>query len=100
MTAYFGLGSRIRQMRKSKGLSISQLSALINTSPSAISAWEEEKVSPSAASIRRMCQVVGVSADWLLGLADEELSLQSVQAKLAEALCELQALERMEEDDR
>lgn len=99
MTAYFGLGSRIRQMRKSKGLSITQLSALINTSPSAISAWEEEKVSPSAASIRRMCQVVGVSADWLLGLESEELSMQSVQAKLTEVLCELQTLERMGDND-
>lgn len=100
MKAHFGLGDRLRRLRKSKGLNLNQLATLINSSPTAVAAWEEEKVNPSASSVRRLCQVTGVSADWLLGLADEELSLQSVQAKLAEALCELQALERMEDDDR
>ena len=69
------IGKRLRRMRELKDLTQEQLGNLIceevGYRKSTISGWERGSSSPNAASIKKLCLVLGTSADYLLGLSDE-----------------------------
>lgn len=61
------IGERIRQTRKSKGITQEDLAKLINKSPQVISNWERGYTSTiSHDDIKKLCLALGVSADHLL----------------------------------
>ncbi|MBE6154462.1 MAG: helix-turn-helix transcriptional regulator [Firmicutes bacterium] len=60
-------GSRLREARKSKGLTQEKLGDLIGVGKSAICCYEKETRNPTLEAVIEMMHVFGVSADYLLG---------------------------------
>lgn len=62
------LGTRIRELRRERGISQPQLAAAIGVSKGVISFWENGVNEPKASYIVALCKFFGVSSDYLLGL--------------------------------
>lgn len=60
-------GSRLREVRKAKGLTQTELGELIGVGKSAICCYEKETRNPTLEAVLEMMHVFGVSADYLLG---------------------------------
>jgi len=67
------LGGRLKQARLVEGYSQRKLSELSGVSNAHISRIENDLESPSAEVLVKLCRGLNyISADWLLGLQDEE----------------------------
>lgn len=62
------IGQTIKELRKEKNLSQTQLAQLLFTSQDTISLWERGKSLPDIVSVIRMTQIFGVTSDYILGL--------------------------------
>ena len=62
------LGIRIKQLRKQRGLTQSELGALVNVTKVSICCYENGTRLPSLETLMDLSQVFGVSVDFLLGL--------------------------------
>ena len=60
-------GNRLREVRKQKGLTQTELGELIGVGKSAICCYEKETRNPTLEAVIEMIHVFGVSADYLLG---------------------------------
>ena len=60
-------GNRLREVRKQKGLTQTELGELIGVGKSAICCYEKEIRNPTLEALLEMIHVFGVSADYLLG---------------------------------
>ena len=60
------LKDRIAAVRKAAGLTQEQLGELVGVTRQAVSKWESGQTVPDAATIAALCQVLQVSADYLL----------------------------------
>ncbi len=56
-----GVGKKVRELRRERGLSVRTLAARTGFSPSFISQMETESVSPSIASLEKIAEELGVS---------------------------------------
>lgn len=65
-------GNRLKQMRKSAGLTQAQLGNLIGVTKSVVSFYELQERSPSPDVLIKLSQVFHVSTDYLLGLPVRE----------------------------
>ena len=63
------LGARIRDARERAGFSQGELAVAIRTSGARLSRWEIGRNAPRCDVLIRLCRVLEVSADWLLGLS-------------------------------
>ncbi len=63
-----GIGKIIRELRKEKGLTQTQLAKEISTTQDTISLWELGKSYPDVINIVKLCKFFCVTADYLLGL--------------------------------
>ncbi len=63
-------GERLRTLRLQAELSQQALGQRCGASQSAISEWEADRGTPSPATVRQLCNALGVTADYLLGHAD------------------------------
>ncbi len=61
---------KIKELRKEKGLTQKELAKLVNKSETGLASWEQGLSEPSVNDIILLCQIFGVSADYLLGLED------------------------------
>ena len=57
------IGQRVKDLRKSKGISQEVLAAAIGVDRPAISNWEREAVSPNADNVQRLAEYFNVSTD-------------------------------------
>ena len=64
-------GARIAIARARKDWTQSDLAFRLGWQPSAVSHHETGNRSPSATNLVLICHVLGVSADWLLGIKPE-----------------------------
>lgn len=60
----------IRELRKQKGLSQSELAALCSVHQTAVSQWEKGRTSPDSDSLKILASVLGVSVGHLIGGED------------------------------
>jgi transcriptional regulator with XRE-family HTH domain len=65
-------GSRLREARESRGLSLKELAERTEAHVSNMSCYETGKRIPSLELFVRIATVLGVSADYLLGSIEEE----------------------------
>ena len=64
---------RIRTARESRGLENNEAADSCGVARSQYWEWENKRnVMPTAYSLRRICEGLNVSADYLLGLVDED----------------------------
>lgn len=60
----------IRELRKQKGLSQSELAVLCSVHQTAVSQWEKGRTSPDSESLKTLASVLGVSVGHLIGGED------------------------------
>ncbi len=60
------LGMRIAALRRSAGMSQSQLASRLKISPSAVGMYEQGRREPSAGTLVELAKTFGVSTDYLL----------------------------------
>ena len=61
-------GQKIAELRKEKGLTQSELGLKLNITAQAVSKWENNLSEPDIDSIKKMCEIFGVSVDSFLGM--------------------------------
>ena len=64
------VGQAIKAAREDAGFSQTQLARMAGTSQNAISCYESGKVCMTAWTLHKLCEVLKVSADELLGLGE------------------------------
>lgn len=64
------IAQRIKELRKTCGVSQKKLAEAIGVDKRAVIFWEQEINEPKATYIRNMAKFFGCSADYLLGLSD------------------------------
>lgn len=69
------LGERIRQLRKNAGLTQGELGKKLNISASAVGMYEQNRRMPDHATLTRLCEEFGVTADYLLRDSADDLGV-------------------------
>ena len=73
------IGTRVQQLRTSRGMSRKELADQAGLSAAAIGHIETEQRSPNATTIAALATALEVSADYLLGLRSEEQEIPESQ---------------------
>jgi transcriptional regulator with XRE-family HTH domain len=87
-------GSRLRKKREAKGISQSALGDHCGVSRNAVSLWESNDSSPTVPNLVKACELLEASADELLGLTPEKLSVSGFPPKSIRALRKINELPR------
>ena len=61
----------LREIRRARGMTQRDVYTLLHVSPNRYASWEQGRTQPDIENLRILCAVFDVSADYLLGLADE-----------------------------
>ena len=61
------LGERIRARRRELGLSQKELAHRLGVTPQAVSRWEKDLAVPTLPTFSCIVEILGVSADFLIG---------------------------------
>lgn len=67
-------GEKLRALREARGLSQYDLAMLVGKSADSISYWERSGAAPAGDKLAEICRIFGVSADYLVGLEDDDLN--------------------------
>lgn len=62
--------TRLRELRTERKLTQKQLASLLNTTDDSVFSWEKGRSQPPLETVRKICKIFEVSADYLLGLKD------------------------------
>lgn len=73
-------GARLKKLRGT--VSQSEFAAQLGIKQTSYSAYERGRMEPSASMIVLICKNAGVSADWVLGLSDQEAKNTRAEHKL------------------
>jgi len=90
--------ARLRQLRKAKGLSQSELGELVELHYTHVGRYERGSSFPSAAALQRLADVLGVSADYLL--EGDPKDAARADFKDRELLRMFQEVDRLPDDDK
>ena len=61
------------QLRKENGLTQKQLAGILQMSETGYASWEQGLAEPSISAIKKLCSFFDVSADYLLGINDNNM---------------------------
>ena len=64
------IGARIKESRIERGINAVEIAKTIGISKSAISQIESRRNAPDVVTLFKLCQLLNVSSDYLLGLSD------------------------------
>lgn len=73
------LGARVNQLRKDLKITREKLAEMIDVSPRFLADVESGKVGVSLQTLKNLCIALSTSADYLLGLTDNEINNYSEQ---------------------
>ena len=76
------IGERIRNVRKKKNLTITQLKEITGLSAGNLSDIENSKISPSSNALIKLKNALGVSIDWILTGKYFNISTDSIKEML------------------
>ncbi len=65
-----GFGEKIKELRKEKRWTQKGLAEKIGQAQSTIFYWEKNQQEPNVSSLKKLCEVFEVTADYLLGLEE------------------------------
>ncbi|WP_270627871.1 helix-turn-helix domain-containing protein [Limosilactobacillus mucosae] len=71
------IGERIKELRKSKKMSQSELGKFIGVSQTTVTAWENGRAEPSSSYVAKLATFFNVSTDYLLGRDPKEDALKT-----------------------
>lgn len=63
-------GERLKTIREARGYTQDDLAEMLNTNRLQIYRWENGKTDPPSEAVAALSKVLGVSADYLLGISD------------------------------
>ena len=66
------LGSRIKELRKEKGLRQSELATTLHVSQQAVGSWETGRTVPGADTLNVLADYFNVTTDYLLGRPEKK----------------------------
>lgn len=66
------IGNTIRELRKEKKMSQSELGKFIGVSQTTVTAWETGRAEPSSTFVSKLADLFNVSTDYLLGRSDSK----------------------------
>lgn len=66
------IGERLQDIRKDHNDTQQDLADKLHASLYAVRCWEQDKSDPNHSTLVAICKLYGVSADYLLGLTDED----------------------------
>lgn len=66
------IGQRIRDLRKQKRMSQTELAKSAGVSQTTVTAWENNKAEPSSSAIAQLADIFNVTTDYLLGRPDKQ----------------------------
>ena len=61
------MGEKLRQLRRKKGLSQEAVAKELGISRQAVSKWETDLDQPDLDNLKKICEILEISADELLG---------------------------------
>jgi transcriptional regulator with XRE-family HTH domain len=61
---------RLRTARTESGLTQKQVYEKLNLSPNGYASYEQGRTEPNLATLKKICEILDVSADYLIGLQD------------------------------
>lgn len=62
---------KLKELRKSKEMTQTQVANLLNMSKTGYASWEQGLSQPSIEQLKLLCSFFEVSADYLIGIEDE-----------------------------
>lgn len=77
---------RIRDRRKTRGLTWRSLAAAVESSPKDIGFWENKNRPPSADKLVKLADALDTTTDYILGRTDDPRTLNQFKADLIHAL--------------
>ena len=84
------IGERLKEIRKDRGDTQTDLAKKLKVSLPTIKSWESEKSSPSHEMLVAICKLYHVSSDYLLGLSNvDPLFLEQSKEQLSKESKEL-----------
>lgn len=75
------IGERLQEIRKDYGDTQQSLAEKLHVSLHAIRCWEQNKSDPNHDTLVAICKLYHISADYLLGLTDEDASYALMRRK-------------------
>ena len=66
------IGQRIRDLRKQKRMSQTELAKSAGVSQTTVTAWETGKAEPSSSTVARLADIFNVTTDYLLGRPNKQ----------------------------
>ena len=66
------IGQRIRDLRKQKRMSQTELAKSAGVSQTTVTAWETGKAEPSSSAVARLAHIFNVTTDYLLGRPNKQ----------------------------
>lgn len=81
MTEAQHIGTRIRELRKAKGLTLQQLADVFGISRASVSEWESGRSKPDAGRLLKLAEVLGATIEYLLN-GDKGPAFASAEAPL------------------
>lgn len=64
-------GERLKKARKNKNLTLVNVGIQLNTTHATISRYENGKLEPNLDTLKALCKLYNVSADYILGIKNE-----------------------------
>lgn len=70
-----GIGQRMQRLREEDGMTQEELGEKLGVSQGTVSQWESGKRVPGGEAVKAMAELFDTTADFILGIVDEEIKL-------------------------
>ena len=77
--------NNIRKARKEKGLTQKELAEKVGVTQGNLSSWETDRWKPDLDALKKLCEALNCSADYLLGQEKQDFSPVSVNNTVSQA---------------
>lgn len=92
------IGQTIRDLRKEKRVSQTELAKIVGVSQTTVTAWETGKAEPSSSAVSNLADYFNVTTDYLLGRPEKKKEKQNVELTDADIIMTYQGKELSDED--
>lgn len=70
-----GIGQRMQRLREEDGMTQEEMGEKLGVSQGTVSQWESGKRVPGGEAVKAMAELFDTTADFILGIVDEEIKL-------------------------
>lgn len=92
------IGQTVRNLRKQKRMSQTELAKILHVSQQTVTAWETGKAEPSSSAVSNLADYFNVTTDYLLGRPEKKKEKQNVELTDDDIIMTYQGKELSDED--